>query len=323
MDNWCIPTGAQNPNAAYAWINYNLDPEVSLETLSWVGYHTAVAGIEPAAEEAGHRTARHGVLHAGTGRHDGCRRSQRQPESRVEIFNKMKAAAVWLAVTLTTEPPGRQTLGADSARAESDPGASVGRGYRSGHWRRPPGFGLCSSLLAPVALIFYYSLGYKPGIFGTVATDKLSFDRYVEAFNPNYMPIFRNTLQISIIGTFLCLIVLCRSRTGLRSRSNPSGVGCCLVWCLVPFWTNFLVRTIGWQIILAPDGFLSGFLQDIKLLGSPLGIDKTRWAVQIGVVYNYLPLMILPLFVAFDRLDSTLREASKDLYAGGGQRSGR
>ena len=169
--------------------------------------------------------------------------------------------------------------------------------------------------VAPVALVFYYSFGYKPGIFGTVATDKLSFDRYVEAFAPQYLPIFKNTLQISLVGTFLCLIVALPFAYWLAVKVDPKWRGLLLGLVLVPFWTNFLVRTIGWQIILAPDGFLSGFLQDIKALSSPLGIDKTKWAVQIGVVYNYLPLMILPIFVAFDRLDATLREASKDLYA--------
>lgn len=169
--------------------------------------------------------------------------------------------------------------------------------------------------VAPVALVFYYSFGYKPGIFGTVATDKLSFDRYVEAFAPQYLPIFKNTLQISLVGTFLCLIVALPFAYWLAVKVDPKWRGLLLGLVLVPFWTNFLVRTIGWQIILAPDGFLSGFLQDIKVLSSPLGIDKTKWAVQIGVVYNYLPLMILPIFVAFDRLDGTLREASKDLYA--------
>ena len=169
--------------------------------------------------------------------------------------------------------------------------------------------------VAPVGLVFYYSLGYKPGIFDTVATDKLSFDRYVEAFEPEYLPIFKNTIQISIIGTLLCLVVALPFAYWLAVKVDPKWRGLLLGLVLVPFWTNFLVRTIGWQIMLAPDGFLSGFLQDIKVLGSPLGIDKTRGAVQIGVVYNYLPLMILPLFVAFDRLDATLREASKDLYA--------
>jgi spermidine/putrescine transport system permease protein len=169
--------------------------------------------------------------------------------------------------------------------------------------------------VAPGGLVFYYSFGYKPGIFGTVATDKLSLDRYVEAFEPQYLTIFKNTLQISIIGTILCLLVGLPFAYWLAVKVDPKWRGLLLGLVLVPFWTNFLVRTIGWQIILAPDGFLSGFLQDIKVLSSPLGIDKTRTAVQVGVVYNYLPLMILPLFVAFDRLDPTLREASKDLYA--------
>jgi len=169
--------------------------------------------------------------------------------------------------------------------------------------------------VAPVGLVFYYSFGYKPGIFGTVATDQLSFDRYAEAFEPQYLPIFRNTVQISIIGTLLCLVIALPFAYWLAVKVPPKWRGVLLGLVLVPFWTNFLVRTIGWQIILAPDGFLSGVLQDIKVLSSPLAVDKTRTAVQVGVVYNYLPLMILPLFVAFDRLDSTLREASKDLYA--------
>ena len=94
MDNWCIPTGAPNPNAAYEWINYNLDPEVSLETLSWVGYHTAVAGIEPAAEEAGierldmifFTPEQVETMDAGEVNDSQTR--------RVEIFNNVKAAAV-------------------------------------------------------------------------------------------------------------------------------------------------------------------------------------------------------------------------------------
>jgi spermidine/putrescine transport system permease protein len=85
---------------------------------------------------------------------------------------------------------------------------------------------------------------------------------------------------------------------------------------MVPFWTNFLVRTIGWQVILAPEGWLSSLLQGIGVLDGPLDLLYTRTAVVIGVVYNYLPLMILPLFVAFDRVGPALREASKDLGAG-------
>jgi spermidine/putrescine transport system substrate-binding protein len=94
MDNWCIPTGAPNPNAAYAWINYNLDPDVSLETLSWVGYHTAVAGNEPAAEKAEiERLDMIFFTPEQVATMDAGEVNESQTR-RVEIFNNVKAAAV-------------------------------------------------------------------------------------------------------------------------------------------------------------------------------------------------------------------------------------
>ncbi|HEY9307481.1 MAG TPA: ABC transporter permease, partial [Microbacterium sp.] len=99
-------------------------------------------------------------------------------------------------------------------------------------------------------------------------------------------------------------------------KVKPQRRGILIALVLVPFWTNFLVRTIGWQVILAPEGWLSSLLQGIGVLDGPLELLYTRTAVIIGVVYNYLPLMILPLFVAFDRVGPALREASKDLGAG-------
>jgi spermidine/putrescine transport system permease protein len=89
--------------------------------------------------------------------------------------------------------------------------------------------------------------------------------------------------------------------------------GVVLALVLIPYWTNFLVRTIGWQISLSPDGFVSNALQSAHLIGSPLHLLYTSGAVQLGVVYNYLPLMILPLYVALERLDPQLLEASRDL----------
>ena len=84
---------------------------------------------------------------------------------------------------------------------------------------------------------------------------------------------------------------------------------------IVPFFVNFLVRTIGWLILLAPSGPVSTLLQKWGLRSEPLQLLQTRGAVQLGVVYNYLALMIFPLFVTLDRLDPAMREASKDLGA--------
>ncbi|MFT4229953.1 MAG: ABC transporter permease [Microbacterium sp.] len=186
---------------------------------------------------------------------------------------------------------------------------------------RLPGFALALPAWAwlvlffvlPVAVVFYYSLGYKPGIFGTHATDILSFDRYGEVLTPTFFDTFVNTLWIGVGGTALCLAIGLPVAYWMALKAPARWKGLLIALVLVPFWTNFLVRTIGWQVILAPEGWLSQSLQGMGL--APLDILYTRAAVLLGVVYNYLPLMILPLFVAFDRVGVPVREASKDLGA--------
>jgi spermidine/putrescine transport system permease protein len=167
----------------------------------------------------------------------------------------------------------------------------------------------------PVLFIFYYSLGYKPDIFHTIATDHLSFDRYTDSFSGTFRSVFSGTLRISLIGTTLCLLIAFPFAYWLAVRVPPRWRGLLLGLTIVPFWTNFLVRTLGWLILLQSKGPLSGILQDLHLISNPLDVLDTKSAVQLGVIYNYLPLMIFPLFVALDRLDPALREASKDLGA--------
>ncbi|MDT7578734.1 MAG: spermidine/putrescine transport system permease protein, partial [Pseudonocardiales bacterium] len=169
--------------------------------------------------------------------------------------------------------------------------------------------------LAPVALVAWYSVGFKPGLFGFHDNSTLSLDRYREAWRGPFQSTFRNTLQIATTGTLLCLVIALPFAYFLATKANPRIKSLLLVLVLVPFWCNFLVRTLGWRLILAPESTLSHVLQNLGLTGAPLKVLDTRFAVQLGVVYNYLPLMILPLYVAFDRLDPALREASKDLGA--------
>lgn len=175
---------------------------------------------------------------------------------------------------------------------------------------------LLAFFVAPVALVVWFSFGYKPGIFGTHANDKLSFDRYAEALSPTFFSTFQNTLWVGVVGTLICLVISVPFAYWLAFKAPVSRRGLLLAMVMIPFWTNFLVRTIGWQIILAPGGLLSNALQSIGVLDQPLEVLFTRTAVLIGVVYNYIPLMILPMFVAFDRVSLPMREASKDLGAG-------
>ena len=125
----------------------------------------------------------------------------------------------------------------------------------------------------------------------------------------------RHAADLAASGTILCLLIGFPFAYWLAVKVPPRWRGLLLGLMIVPFWTNFLVRTLGWLILLQPNGPLSTLLQDLHLIGGPLDVLDTREAVQLGVVYNYLPLMIFPLFVALDRLDPALREASKDLGA--------
>ena len=168
----------------------------------------------------------------------------------------------------------------------------------------------------PVALVIWYSFGFKPDQFTTHSMEHLSFGRYSEALGPTFLSVFAATLRISIVGTLACLVIALPFAYWLAVKVAPRRRGLLLALVLVPFWTNFLVRTLGWQIILSPEGFLSRALQATGLLGAPLDILYSRSAVQIGVIYNYLPLMVLPLFVAIDSAGAALREASADLGAG-------
>lgn len=180
----------------------------------------------------------------------------------------------------------------------------------------PAGLWLAVFFVAPVGMVIWFSFGYKPGIFGTHANDVLSFDRYAEAVSDAFFSTFANTLWVGVAGTVLCFLIGAPVAYWMAFKVPANRRGLMIALILVPFWTNFLVRTIGWQVILSPEGWFSSLLQTVGVTGGPLDILYTRTAVLIGVVYNYLPLMILPLFVAFDRVGPTLREASKDLGAG-------
>ena len=166
--------------------------------------------------------------------------------------------------------------------------------------------------IVPIGTIVWFSFGYKPGLFATHANDVLSLDRYGEALSPTFFATFQNTLWVGVAGTLICLVIGLPAAYWMAVKVPPQGRGLLVALVMVPYWTNFLVRTIGWQVILAPQGWLSELLQTLHLTNGPLEILYTRSAVLIGVVYNYLPLMILPLFVAFDRVGASLREASKD-----------
>jgi spermidine/putrescine transport system permease protein len=171
--------------------------------------------------------------------------------------------------------------------------------------------------VAPIAFIVVYSFATKDTSKRIpVSFDNFTLSNYSEVFNETSFKTFRRTLRISVLATTLCVVIGLPVAYFLAFKVREKWRAILLAMVVVPSFTSFLIRTLAWRIPFAPKGTLSTWLQDIGLLGAPINVLETATAVQIAVVYNYLGFMILPLFVALDRIDAGMREASKDLGAG-------
>jgi len=124
------------------------------------------------------------------------------------------------------------------------------------------------------------------------------------------------TLEFAALGTGLCLAVALPVAYFLARKVRARTRGLLVALLLIPFWTSFLIRTLAWRTLLAADGPVRDALVALHLHRGLLFVLDTPTAVKIGIVYGYLPLMALPLLVAFERIPPATAEASKDLYAG-------
>jgi putrescine transport system permease protein len=127
-----------------------------------------------------------------------------------------------------------------------------------------------------------------------------------------YLAAFLNSLQVALICTLLCLLIGYPMAYAIATSPERARV-LLLMLVILPFWTSFLIRVYAWIGILKPNGLLNNLLMHLGLIDTPLTILHTQTAVYIGVVYSYLPFMILPLFANLTRMDMSLLEAAADL----------
>ncbi|GAK70174.1 putrescine ABC transporter permease protein [Agrobacterium rubi TR3 = NBRC 13261] len=144
---------------------------------------------------------------------------------------------------------------------------------------------------------------------------QLDFENYLFLTeDPLYIEAYLSSLRIAFISTFLLLLI--GYPMALAMARAPSTIRPTLVMLVIlPFWTSFLIRVYAWIGILKPEGLLTLLFQTIGLLGpnEQVNIFRTDTAVFIGIVYSYLPFMVLPLYAALEKLDATLLEAANDL----------
>ncbi len=132
---------------------------------------------------------------------------------------------------------------------------------------------------------------------------------------PLYVSSWIYSIKVAAISTVLCLCLGYPMAYAI-SRSSPTYRNVFLMLIILPFWTSFLLRVYAWIGLLKTDGVINQVLRGIGIIDEPLAMMNTSFAVYIGIVYSYLPFMILPLYSNLEKHDNTLLEAAQDLGAG-------
>ncbi|WP_343316034.1 ABC transporter permease subunit [Brucella sp. BE17] len=142
---------------------------------------------------------------------------------------------------------------------------------------------------------------------------QLSLDNYLWLLDdPLYYKAYLSSVRIAAISTFLTLLVAYPMAYGI-ARAPTTIRATLLMLVILPFWTSFLIRVYAWIGILKPEGLLNQFLMWLNIIDTPLNILHTDTAVFIGIVYSYLPFMVLPIYSSLEKLDYSLIEAAQDL----------
>jgi spermidine/putrescine transport system permease protein len=179
-------------------------------------------------------------------------------------------------------------------------------------WFLAPSWAVMLTLfLAPLAIILAYSVLTR-GTYGGISLPWTA-ESYQRLMDPIYLAILWRSFWIAGVSTVFCLLLgfplaLFISRSGKRKDLYLSLV-------MLPFWTSFLVRTYAWMFLLRDTGLINTLLKKLGLIHGPLPLLYNDGAVILGLVYGYLPFMVLPLYATLERLDRNLLEASADLGA--------
>ena len=189
-----------------------------------------------------------------------------------------------------------------------------------------PFYWLLIFFLAPFVIVFKISVAesliasppFSP-LFEIAQNGALSvhlvFDNYAYLWEDSlYIKTYVNSIRISTISTILCLLLGYPIAYAIV-RSAPTTRFVLLMLIILPFWTSFLLRIYAWMGLLADQGTINNILIYFGLINRPIRLMYSEFAVHIGIVYSYLPFMILPLYANMEKLDHTIHEAAADLGA--------
>lgn len=170
---------------------------------------------------------------------------------------------------------------------------------------------LAVTLLAPLGIVLLYSLLTR-GAYGGVE-HPFTLENFARLWDPLYGEILWRSVWVALVSTAICLAIafplaLFIARSGPRKNLYLSLV-------ILPFWTSFLIRMYAWMFLLRDTGLINTVLEALHLIRQPLPMLYNSGAVILGLVYGFLPFMVLPLYATLERLDPSLAEAAADLGA--------
>ncbi len=196
--------------------------------------------------------------------------------------------------------------------------------HDSGGYRRPPHVvawlvlmpllaWLLLFVIAPTIMLVVVSFADRDSL-GRIVYD-FTLQNYIRAFDWVWLKVLFSSLWYALLTTCICMFVGYPVAYFI-GRAPVHWRGLLLMLVMVPFWTSFLIRTYAWITILSKDGLLNSLLVSAGIFSEPAEILYTPFAIVLGLVYNFLPFMILPIYTSVEKLDNALIEAAYDLGAG-------
>ncbi|NLY45376.1 MAG: ABC transporter permease [Tissierella sp.] len=164
--------------------------------------------------------------------------------------------------------------------------------------------------IVPLFLVLYFA--FTTGDSQNFSTFIFSLDNFKKFFTPIYINVLIKSINLALVSTILCLIIG-YPIAYIISREKPKKRNAMILMFVIPMWMNFLLRTYAWVTLLGRNGLINTF---VTKLGFPaLDLMFNEKAVLLGMVYNFLPFMVLPIYSVLTKIDKSLLEASEDLGA--------
>jgi len=176
----------------------------------------------------------------------------------------------------------------------------------------PTIFWLTFFFLLPLLIIF--GVSFMSTGQGGRPIEPITFEHYERTFGV-FSVIMNRSIETALLTTIICLFIGYPLAFFISTRRSAAMRSLCLFLVILPFWTNFLIRTYSWRIILGQEGIINSALLGIGLVDEPIRLLNTQFAVLLGLVYGFLPFMVLPIFASVERFDFKYVDAANDLGA--------